>query len=285
MTNLLVGFDSAWTATNSGALVGVLRSDAGTFHEFGEPEVANYEQARDLILRWQEEHAPAATIIFLDQPTIVKNPKGQRPVESIVSASVSRRRGGMQPSSTSRKGMFDAEAPVWPFLTLFGGVADPLEPIYGTRVFETYPVLTIISLGWTLPDNDRPLGRLPKYNPQVKKTFATSDWRHVGESVSEEFRLRGISELTQWASRAAQLPSPRKQDQDRLDACLCLLGALHLIERKECLMVGDQQTGYIVVPHNPRLQTELDERCREIGQAPHEWVRAFRLNPGPAMNP
>ena len=33
MTTLLVGFDSAWTPTNSGALVGVLHLDDGTFHE------------------------------------------------------------------------------------------------------------------------------------------------------------------------------------------------------------------------------------------------------------
>ena len=29
MTTLLVGFDSAWTPTNSGAIIGVLRSDDG----------------------------------------------------------------------------------------------------------------------------------------------------------------------------------------------------------------------------------------------------------------
>ena len=42
MTTLLVGFDSAWTRTNSGALVGVLCLDDGTFEEFGPPLIADY---------------------------------------------------------------------------------------------------------------------------------------------------------------------------------------------------------------------------------------------------
>ena len=33
MRTLLIGFDSAWTPNNSGALIGVLRMDDGTFRE------------------------------------------------------------------------------------------------------------------------------------------------------------------------------------------------------------------------------------------------------------
>jgi hypothetical protein len=47
-------------------------------------------------------------------------------------------------------------------------------------VIETYPVLTMIALGWTIPDSDgRLTGRLPKYNPGRKKTFSIKDWQHV----------------------------------------------------------------------------------------------------------
>lgn len=141
-TTLLVGFDSAWTATNSGALVGVLHFDTGTFQSLGAPQIADYCKAEEVILMWQEEQQkPAATIILLDQPTVVKNSTGQRPVESIVGLSVSLRYGGMQPANTSRKEMFGKEAPLWPFLTRFGGAANPLESVADTRVFETYPVL------------------------------------------------------------------------------------------------------------------------------------------------
>ena len=153
MTTLLVGFDSAWTPTNSGALVGALHFDNGTFHGLGTPQIVDYRAAEDVILKWQTEQAPTATVVLLDQPTIVTNTAGQRPVENIVGSPISLRYGGMQPANTAREEMFGKQAPVWPFLARFGGPADPLEPISNTRVFETYPVLTIIALGWMLPDS------------------------------------------------------------------------------------------------------------------------------------
>ena len=77
-------------------------------------------------------------------------------------------------------------------------------------------------------------------------------------------------------NRAAQNTSPRKFDQDGLDACLCLLVALCLAGRKAFPMVGDRQTGYIVVhDHDAELHEELDARCNRIGWVPSEWVRKF----------
>jgi hypothetical protein len=101
-TTLLIGFDSAWTAHNSGAIVGVLSGADGSFRELGPPQIVNYAQGQEVILAWQTELAPAATIILLDQPTIVPNPEGHRPVENIVGSMVSRRYGGMQPANTSQ---------------------------------------------------------------------------------------------------------------------------------------------------------------------------------------
>ena len=216
--------------------------------------------------------------------TIVKKPTGQRPVENIVGSPVSLRYGGMQPANTARKEMFGDEA-AWTFLTRFGAPADQLGPVAETRVFETYPVLTIIALGWTLPA-PRPAGRLAKYNPERKKTFSILDWRYVCGLASGAFRDRGLVDIAQWIEDAAQNFSPRKSDQDGLDACLCLLVALYLAEQKECLMVGDRQTGYIVVPYAPGLRAELDARCNRTGRVLSEWVRAFRLRASaPRLSP
>jgi RHS repeat-associated protein len=44
LTTLLVGFDSAWTPTNCGALVGALRTYDGTFRDLGAPQVVDYRQ-------------------------------------------------------------------------------------------------------------------------------------------------------------------------------------------------------------------------------------------------
>lgn len=275
MATLLVGFDSAWTRTNSGALVGALLLDDGTFHDLGPPRVVDYPQAQAAILKWQAERVPMSTIILLDQPTIVENPTGQRIVENIVGSTVSRRSGGMQPANTSRKEMFGRDAPIWPFLMRFGGPANPLEPVGDTHVIETYPVLTLIALLWTLPDI-RPEGRLPKYNPERRKTFSISDWERVCGLASSSFRERGLMEIVRWVDDAARKTSPRKTDQDGLDACLCLLVALFLVERKDCLMVGDGQTGYIVVPDGAELRAELVARCNQTGRASSKWVRSFR---------
>lgn len=274
MTTLLVGFDSAWTPNNSGALVGAIRFNDGTLHSLGMPQIVDYREAEVLILKWQAKEAPTATIVLLDQPTIVKNTRGQRPVENIVGSPVSLRYGGMQPANTAREEMFGKQAPVWPFLTRFGGPADPLEPIADTRVFETYPVLAMMALGWMLPDS-RAAGRLPKYNPERKKTFSISDWKYVCGMASTAFSDRRLMDIVRWINHAARNASPRKSDQDGLDACLCLLVALYLAERKDGLMVGDLHTGYRVVPYCAELHAELDARCRQTGRVPSEWVRRF----------
>ena len=281
MANLLVGFDSAWTATNSGALVGGLLQDEGTFRELGPPQTADFREAAAVVLKWQSEEDPAATLVLLDQPTIVKNAAGQRPVENLVSSPVSLRYGGMQPANTAKTEMFGKDAPVWGFLSLFGGAADPLKPAADTLVLETYPVLAMMAFGWMLPDR-RPAGRLPKYNPKRRKTFSMSDWRYVCNQASGEFRGRALMETADWIDDVAQKTRPQKSDQDKLDSCLCLLVALWLGEQRDCLMVGNVETGYIVVPDADGLRAELVARCHETGRPPADWVRVFRLATAPA---
>lgn len=61
---LLVGFDSAWTPNNSGAIVGVLHISDGTFRETGPPQIADYEQAEAIIANWQAEFAPAVFVML-----------------------------------------------------------------------------------------------------------------------------------------------------------------------------------------------------------------------------
>ena len=138
-------------------------------------------------------------------------------------------------------------------------------------------MLTMITLGWTLPDS-RPTGRLPKYNPTRKKTFSISDWQHVCQLASSEFGECGLPEVAEWLDRATHSNMPRKIDQDGLDACVCLMTALYLAEAKSCLMIGNTATGYIVVPYGENLYEELKERCEQTGRTPSDWVRSFRLS-------
>ena len=183
----------------------------------------------------------------------------------------------MLPANTSKTEMFGDGAPVWVFLDRFGGPADPLGPVVSTRVFETYPVLTMIALDWMLPDSQRPTGRLPKYNPAHGRKFSIDDWRHVCGETALGLREFGLTDTPAWIDEIHGLTKPTKADQDGLDACLCLLVALHMAEQKECLMVGDMHTGYVVVPHCGVLVAELEQRCVKTDRAPSDWVLLFRL--------
>jgi predicted RNase H-like nuclease len=278
MNMLLVGFDSAWTADRRGALIGVVVRDDGTREELGPPRIANFREADRIVIDWETAHSPTFTLVFLDQPTIVENSVWQRPVEKIVGSAVSRRYGGMQPANTSRDEMFGRTAPVWTFLDRFGGPANFSGSRCTTGVVETYPALTLIALGWTLPDS-RPTGRLPKYNPE-RRTFSRSDWEYVCRFVCTAFSERGLVEIARWVDDQVSNGSLRKEDQDCLDACLCLLVALYLAEGRECLMVGNQGRGYIVVPYSADLRAELECRCRATARNPSEWVRGVYLADG-----
>lgn len=276
MPSLLIGFDAAWTPHNRGAIVAVLRHEDGTFVDLGEPEAVDFREATDAIRRWRDEHAPSATLILLDQPTVVTNATGQRPVENLACGSVSVRRGGMQPAYTGRTDMFGVHAPVWSFLSEFGGAANPLAPLGGCAVLETYPVLAMIASGW-LREDSRPCGRLPKYNPKRRDKFSIEDWRFVCDHAAASLRRLGVNGIADWIDRKRDLERPRKVDQDQLDACLCLLVAVHFARGGEGLMVGNHATGYIVVPHSAALADELARRCEATSRAACEWVRTFRL--------
>jgi predicted RNase H-like nuclease len=274
MSKLLVGFDSAWTPNNSGAIAAALHCEDGSFQPVSKPQIANYSQATQLVANWQARFTGTSTLIMLDQPTIVVNHDGQRPVEAIVSSSVSARLCGMQPANLRRLEMFGPQAPVWKFLQRFGGPANPALPSDMT-IYETYPVLTLIALGWTLP-HKRASGRLPKYNPARRKTFLLEDWRHVCSLASAAFLSKGLTETASWLSEAADKAAPRKTDQDSVDACLCLLTAIHLADGGDGLFVGDFQTGYIVAPHSQLLFDECTRRCNVMGRNPSDYVRVIR---------
>jgi predicted RNase H-like nuclease len=275
---LLVGYDSAWTRAKTGAIVGALIDQKGAVRELGLPRLVQYADAGDVICSWQSEHAPSSTLVLLDQPTIVANDTGQRPVERIVCSAVSRRRGGMQPANRGRTDMFGTDAPIWEFLARFGGAADPFGAKTSTLVLETYPVLAMISLGWTLPDLQRATGRLAKYNPERRKTFAIEDWVRVCRTAAAQLLADGGTELGSWLESMALKPMPSKSDQDRLDASICLIAALHIAKGRETLLVGNCCTGYIVVPDSDTLRAELMTRCRQFAEDPSHWLRVFRLD-------
>ena len=88
----------------------------------------------------------------------------------------------------------------------------------------------MIALGWMLPDS-RTMGRLPKYNPERKATFSISDWLHVCAMASGAFRARGLMGIAGWIDDSARNTSPRKSEQDGLDACLLYSAVITFTQR------------------------------------------------------
>jgi predicted RNase H-like nuclease len=106
---------------------------------------------------------------------------------------------------------------------------------------------------------------MPKYNPERNRTFSTGDWQYVCKRLSNAMPEARLPRLNAWINEQKDNPAPRKADQDKLDACTCLLVALHFVEQ-QCLMVGNADSGYIVVPQNNKLREELAARCQATGR-------------------
>lgn len=251
---LLIGFDSAWTVRNRGGLV-ALRLRGGRAELVFGPAPCSFEEALQEIERWRGE---GQILLALDQPLIVRNEGGRRPAESVVAHVIRRHFGGVQPANTSRKGMFDLDAPVWSFLESLGPhTTDPFaRPSVDApmAVFEVFPALATLGLFDELWSR-----RLLRYNPQRRETFLPSDWKTLARSLERILGELEIEDLRAWSARVAEA-RPTKALQDQIDACLCLLVALLRHAAPERLaVVGSLNSGYIVTPAAGELLAELRE--------------------------
>lgn len=173
--------------------------------------------------------------------------------------------------------MFDDGVPIWSFLDRFGGPTNIFSRSRHIEIFETYPVLTMIARGWVLDDDRRPSGRLPKYNPVRRSTFRTSDCAFLCGKLSGFYKERGVAAIANWIRSMQSLDTPRKSDQDSLDACLCLLVAMDVAEGKDCIVIGEQKSGYIVTTSSGKVEAELTKRCIQTERDPTRWIRSLTL--------
>ena len=267
---LLVGFDSAWSRTNKGAISAAFTDSNGNISEV-ESQKSSTGDAKELIQEWQNKWSPARTVIAVDQPIVVENESGQRPVENVVSSIIGSHLGGVQPSSTSKE-VFGEDAPIWDFVEAFGGASDPRKLSADTFLIETYPSLHQIATGYTLStDNDRM--RLPKYNP-TNSNFSENDWSHVCSKLSKDLKEAGFLSLAEHASSLAESTSPSKGDQDKVDSYFCLLTA-YAVAVGQAMAVGGVESGYMIVPHNEQVLHALRDRCEATGRDPSTFVYAL----------
>jgi predicted RNase H-like nuclease len=266
MAVTFVGFDSAWTdnPTLPGAICSI-DYDGKRFSGFKEPALARFSQALDFV---REIRGPAKlTLVAIDQPTIVPNHSSMRPTERVAASIISWLGGGVQPANRGRVGMFDDGAPIWRFLRDLGAAEDPergRSADVGLYIMEVFPALALPAF------HEDFCGRLraPRYNP-ARRTFRKEDWGRVVEVVAAESEKLGCSIVKNWCASLKAVGNPRKSDQDRLDAVICLLIAIRwrLSPREQSVMIGDMTQGYIVAPVTDETRRRLKARADLTGVA------------------
>ena len=204
---VFVGFDSAWTDNPKapGAICSVLYED-GQFTRFELPRLTSFAQALAFI---HSAHGAGPTLVAIDQPTIVPNATGMRPVDRTAASLVSWLGGGVQPANRGKTGMFDDAAPIWRFLANLNGIEDPVRARTakeGLFYFEVFPALALASIGEAF------FGRLagPRYNPTRRKTFRLEHWHGVLRAVASEALRMGCGPLADWCDQLAAVERPEE---------------------------------------------------------------------------
>ena len=221
---------------------------------------------------------PGPTLVAIDQPTIVPNATGMRPVDRVAASLVSWLGGGVQPANRGKIGMFDDAAPIWRFLAALNGIEDPegaRTAEEGLYYFEVFPALALASIGESF------FGRLaaPRYNPARRKTFRKADWDRVLAAVATDARRVGCGPLAEWCDELASDRPPLKADQDKLGAAICLLVALRwrLEPREASMMIGNKESGY------GGADGRKGSRKAHRGRASLAFQRSIHLIPVPRL--
>lgn len=264
-SEIIFGFDSAWMdkPRAPGAICAITFNKMG-IAGFKQPRLASFAQA----LKFIEKERPDfdVSLVAIDQPTVVPNTTGSRPVDKVAAALVSFVGGGVQPANRSKLGLFGDDAPIWNFLTSLKAKELPRHAksaTHGNFVVEVFPALALPSLHRNFAER---LGA-PKYNPKNRRKFRTEDWYEVAGLLSTKANEFGVADLATWANTMVSLSTPNKADQDMLDSALCAL--IGLIWRAAppdtSVMIGDIDTGYMISPISTRTRPRLEAAALKRG--------------------
>jgi len=261
----IVGFDSAWTdkPTAPGAICAIRIGRDGR-RSFEQPRLASFADALEFI---RDEHrASALCVVAIDQPTIVPNLTSLRPVERVAASLVSYCGGGVQPANRSKIGMFCDNSPIWAFKAALGATEEPETAriaAQGLFIVEVFPALALPGLEPAF------FGRrmAPRYNPARRSTFRRQSWTDVVSLVRRYAIAAEIEGIAEWSLATDAIETPRKADQDRLDAVLCALIGYHWrhADRSGSVMIGDLITGYMIAPTSPVALARLMATAKSIG--------------------
>ena len=287
MKEAFVGFDSAWGGHRAGAIAWAIFQDEVP-ENTPPPSLVGFADAAEIIEDLQRECDDV--LVAIDQPIIVPNDLGERPVDTVADAFM------QQLNSTALKAnrtepqvniyLHGDEGPVWKFMRKIGpceyfGRPDCHDmrtfvdfeaaqiPSRNTRVIEVYPALALAGLNPIFTDR-RSAARYDPENRRRPHPFSLNDWRSVCNTVAYCAEQLGLPRLPQWA-REMVTPwdspkRPRKLHQDKIDAALCLLVAVQWRRQADGVsVIGDLENGYIVTPTSDRTREILQEACKRYG--------------------
>ncbi|MBI5940831.1 MAG: DUF429 domain-containing protein [Caulobacterales bacterium] len=261
MKRVFIGFDSAWADNPKapGAICAlVLEGDEPA--TFLPPRLAGFSAAAEFVA--DAAHDADYVLIGIDQPLIVPNADGMRPCERVASSIIGKLGGGVQPARRGGGGarFFGDSAPIWRFLEAASVRLNPNEArveTIGRFAIEVFPALALPSLQPAIFSR----GRAAKYNPALRSKFDLADWRLVCNGMAGVATLAGLSPLADWLWEASALESPRKADQDKLDAAICLLIAFGWSYGSpgDPAVIGCGQFGYIAALVSPEMNHALGQ--------------------------
>ncbi len=285
MKELLIGFDSAWANKGPGAIAAYI-FDEEISRAFHAPSLATFEAAADFIKGCAA--AVEYVLIAIDQPTIVPNREGCRPVDRVAGSLISELGGGVQPARRAGEGeaFFGDDAPIWRFLTRVMAQQNPIQArtaAVGRFLIEVFPALALPAMIPEVWDRHR----AAKYNP-VGRGFDLADWALVSSGLAKYARKFGMWELADWADAQAHRKQPRKPDQDRLDAAICLAIAISWRRGSpdDGIQSGDETTGYMVTPVSVATRAVLTRAAEKRGvPIDRDWSGANGSPADPSRQP
>jgi predicted RNase H-like nuclease len=243
------GFDSAWSAHNSGAICDLILNRDGSLRLDRHPAVANWDHAID---RAAQIKAPDLHVWAIDQPICVRNETGCRPVEQDLARALMAGFGCGAHSSNLGNPCWQSGARIWEFIRalqeneyLHNPMAVPAAKS-GRYYFECYPHPALLGVF--------DLDQIVKYKIRHKDP---AEWRRIIDLLRSlvdcELPVRNICSFVQ--EDLAQ----SKANEDRVDAIISAYVAAYWwkfgIERSA--MIGDLTGGYIVTPHSNRTHAAL----------------------------
>lgn len=260
---IIFGFDSAWAGKSPGAISAIKIGQDGR-REFCKPQLVLFDDALGYI-RERKKGFPYS-LVAIDQPMIVTNKTGSRPVDRAAGTLLGYIGGGVQCASLKKSTLFGEGSLFWRFMSELDAMKDPLAARTteaGEFMIEVFPALALPSL------NSRFAERFgaPKYNPKKSDKFRQKDWIAVTGVVADLARRHRIEGLEAWANGMGKIEKPRKADQDHLDAAICaLVGYLWRFGASgEVAMIGDLDTGYMITPISGDTRPRLEKAAHKNG--------------------